>query len=109
MQKLATLFRETPVQTWRAYLSFHYLNDLADVLPTAFDDAAFEFNNKTLNGQLEKGPRWRRAVRAVDGALGEASGQLYVARYFSAESKAKMLELAENLRRAYRVRITNLA
>ena len=108
VQKLATMFRETPVQTWRAYLTFHYLDEFADVLPTTFEDAAFDFNNKTLNGQLEKGPRWKRAARAVDGALGEAVGQLYVARYFRAESKAKMRELVENLRRAYHVRIGKL-
>jgi predicted metalloendopeptidase len=108
VQKLATLFHETPVQTWRAYLTFHYLDEFADVLPTTFEDASFEFNNKTLNGQQEKGPRWKRATHAVDGALGEAVGQIYVARYFPAESKAKMLELVENLRRAYRVRIGKL-
>jgi putative endopeptidase len=108
VQKLATIFHETSADTWRAYLTFHYLNAYADVLPKAFDDASFEFNAKVLNGQLEQRARWKRAVLAVDQSLGEASGKLYVEKNFPADAKAKMQALVENLRRAYRVRIGKL-
>jgi putative endopeptidase len=108
VQKLAALFKSTPVETWRGYLTFHYLNAFADVLPAAFDHASFEFNNRVLNGQLEQRARWKRAVNAVDGSLGEASGKLYVERYFPPDAKAKMLALVQNLRGAYRVRINHL-
>jgi putative endopeptidase len=110
---LAKLFRKTPVATWRAYLTFHYLNTMADVLPKEFDDAAFAFNGRAVTGQPQQRDRWKRAVSAMSGtpfsaALGEAVGQLYVRRNFSPESKAAMRQLVENLRAAFRVRIAKL-
>src|SRR5262249_4876056 len=62
----------------------------------------------TLNGQPQQRDRWKRAVQAVNGALGEAVGQLYVGRYFPPESKAQMAALVENLRKAYAERIEHL-
>lgn len=109
VQGLAKLFRATPVGTWRAYLTFHYLNAMADVLPKAFDDASFDFNGRVISGQPEQRERWKRAVSAVSGqSMGEASGQLYVKRQFSPQAKAAMRELVENLRAAYRTRIAKL-
>jgi putative endopeptidase len=109
VQGLAKLFRATPVATWRAYMTFHYLDQMADVLPVAFDDASFEFHGRTLSGQPDKLERWKRAVAEVSGqSMGEASGRLYVERNFSRQSKEAMRELVENLRAAYRVRIANL-
>jgi putative endopeptidase len=113
VQALAKLFRGTPIETWRAYLTFHYLNANADILPKAFDDAAFDFNGRTVTGQPEQRDRWKRAVTQMSGtpfnaALGEAVGQLYVKRNFSPAAKAAMRELVENLRAAYKVRIQKL-
>ncbi|HYE45643.1 MAG TPA: M13 family metallopeptidase [Caulobacter sp.] len=105
IQRLAKLFRATPVRTWRGYLTFHMLNAAADVLPAAFDDLSFEFNGRTLSGQPRKRDRWKRATGAVNSALGEAVGELYVRRHFSAEAKAQMVALVETLRAAYRTRI----
>ncbi|MBS0387622.1 MAG: M13 family metallopeptidase [Proteobacteria bacterium] len=106
--KLARLFRRTPVATWRAYLTFHCLDTYADVLPQAFDDAAFEFRGHVLNGQPEKRARWKRAISAVNGAIGDALGALYIERHFTPEAKAKMTELTDNLIAAYQVRISGL-
>ncbi len=105
---LGKLFRATPVETWRAYMMFHYLSSMADVLPAAFDDLSFEFNGRTLTGQPEKRERWKRATSALNTALGEAVGKLYVRRCFSPEAKAQVAALVENLRAAYRVRIAKL-
>jgi len=105
IQGLAKLFRATSVQIWRSYLTFHYLNATADLLPLAFDDLAFEFNGRTLSGQPRKRERWRRATGALNAALGEAVGELYVRRHFSAGAKAQMVALVETLRAAYRTRI----
>lgn len=102
---LARLFRATPVAEWRFYLTFHYLNAAADVLPEAFDDLAFDFNGRTLSGRQSKGERWKRATAAVNSALGEAVGRLYVSRHFSPEAKAEVRALVENLRAAFRTRI----
>ena len=106
---LTKLFRATPVATWRAYMTFHYLDDMADLLPVAFDDLSFDFNGRTLSGQPQKRERWKRATAALNTALGEAVGELYVRRHFTPEAKAQVAALVENLRSAYRVRIENLA
>jgi putative endopeptidase len=105
---LAALFKSTPVETWTAYLTYHFLRANAAVLPKPLDDESFAFFSKTLNGQTEQRPRWKRAVDATNGALGEAIGQIYVSRHFSAESKAEMLKLVENIRQAYVKRIDTL-
>ena len=110
---LAKLFRETPITTWRAYLTFHYLNSMADVLPKPFDDAAFDFNGRAITGQPTQRDRWKRAVLAMSGGfrapMGEAVGQLYIERNFTPQAKAAMAKLVENLRAAYRERIVKLS
>jgi putative endopeptidase len=108
MGPLSQLFLSTPVATWRAYLTYHYLSNNASVLPSAIDNENFDFYGKTLSGQPEQRERWKRAVGATNGALGKAVGELYVARHFPPEAKAQMLELIENLRRAYGERIDQL-
>ena len=110
---LAKLFRETPVETWRAYQTFHYVNAQADIMPTAFDDASFAFNGKTLTGQPQKRDRWKRATIALSGAaflapMGEAVGQIYVKKHFTPQAKAEMKKLVDNLLQAYRERIQTL-
>ena len=107
--KLAKLFRETPVATWKTYLRYHALRASADVLPSAFDKEVFDFVGKTLNGQPEQRERWKRAVAACNGALGEAVGETYVAQHFPARSKEAMDRLIDNLRKAYGSRIEDAA
>ncbi len=110
---LAQLFRATPVSTWRAYLTFHYLNNEADIMPSAFDEASFAFNGKTLGGQPQQLPRWRRAVADINGPyaagpLGDAVGRLYVKEHFPPEAKAAVVQLVQNLLAAYQRRIEQL-
>jgi|CXWL01.1.fsa_nt_gi putative endopeptidase len=109
MQPLAALFMATPVATWRDYLTWHLVNNNANVLPRTIDDASFDFFGKILNGQPQQRDRWKRAIDQVNGAMGEAVGELYVARHFPPAAKAQMLELVENLRRAYGQRIDGLS
>lgn len=97
------LFRvaaETDLDTWKAYLTAHFLSDYAGVLPATIDNASFELYGKTLRGQEVQRDRWKRAVGAVEGALGEGVGQIYAERHFPAENKTAMDDLVENLRRA---------
>jgi putative endopeptidase len=103
--KLAQLFAATPVPTWKAYLTYHFLRSSADVLPKAFDAEVFDFAGRTLNGQPEQRERWKRGVSAVNGSLGEAVGELYVAKFFQPRAKAAMDALVENLRKGYAARI----
>ena len=88
------------IEDWQAYLTAHFLSDHAAVLPKAIDDATFEFYAKQLRGQEEQRPRWKRAVAAVEGSLGEAVGKVYAERYFPEANKAAMDELVANLRLA---------
>ena len=96
----------TPLQTWKDYLAFHFISDHALFLPRAFDDARFAFYGKTLSGLQQQRERWKRGVQLINETLGEAVGQLYVQRYYPPESQAKMAELIENLRAAYKDRIS---
>lgn len=105
MAPLAALCLATPVSTWRDYITWHYVRGYATVLPRTIDDANFDFYGRTLNGQPQQRERWKRAIAAVNNALGEAVGQIYVARHFPPEAKAQTLELVENMRRAYGERI----
>ncbi len=108
IRDMAEIFKRTPLATLKSYLTFHYLSDHAPYLPKRFDEARFAFYGQTLRGQPQQRERWKRAVDEVDGALGEQVGQLYVARYFPPESKAKMQELVANLRAALSERIDTL-
>ncbi|WP_411820257.1 M13-type metalloendopeptidase [Hyphococcus formosus] len=105
---LAQIFADTPVETWKAYLKYHLLRENADVLPTELDEASFAFFDTELRGTPKQRERWKRAVAAVNSALGEAVGKVYVEKYFPAESKEQMQDLVENLRRALDERITDL-
>ena len=95
------VFSETPVETWGHYLNWIVVNDLASGMHKALDEQNFDFYGRTLAGTPEQKPRWERAVGAVNGMLGEAVGQLYVARHFKPEAKARMVAMVEQLRAAY--------
>ena len=104
----AGLLVSTPVADWQAYLRWHLVAGTAPYLSEAFVKESFEFNGRTLTGQEKQRDRWQRVVGLIDGDLGEALGQLYVAEYFPPESKARMLQLVANLRAALRERIQTL-
>src|SRR5215472_12273760 len=108
IRDLAQLFNRTPVATLRAWLTFSYLRGHAAYLPRRFDAAHFAFYGGAMRGQPQQRERWKRAVDDVDGALGEPVGRLYVAQYFPAESKTKMLALVGDLLAALNERIDAL-
>ena len=108
MRDLAKLYAHTPVPTLKAFLTFHYLSDNAAYLPKRFDEAHFAFYGQTMRGQPQQKDRWKRAVNAIDGCIGEPVGRLYVAEYFPPESKAKMQVLVGNLLAALSQRIDAL-
>ena len=99
------LLSHAPVAQWQAYLRFHLINGAAGALSQPFVDASFDFWGKTLSGQPEQRPRWKRVLGAVNGAIGEGLGELYVAREFSPEAKARASELVNNVRDALKARI----
>jgi putative endopeptidase len=108
LPKLAKIFADTPVTTLKAYQAFHIGDDAAPLLSKRFADLNWEFRSKFLNGAQEQRPRWKRAVSAAEGSMGEAIGKTYVAEYFPPESKAKMEKLVADLRTAMKARIEKL-
>jgi putative endopeptidase len=108
MQAAATIFHDTPISTWKEYLTFELLNDYANLLPAPFVDARFAFAGKVLGGQQEISPRWKRGVEQVERALGEPIGRLYVAKYFTPDAKARADTLVHNILAAYKVAIDEL-
>lgn len=103
---LGKIFAETPLQTWKDYVAYRFVSDHATFLPKAFDQARFDFYSKTLSGVPMQRERWKRGVQLVNGALGEAVGKAYVAKYYPPAAEKQMAELIENLREAYQERIT---
>jgi predicted metalloendopeptidase len=101
---------ETDLAVWRDYLRFHVIDNHAPFLSKELDEASFAFNGTMLQGQLAQRESWKRAVALVGGmgGLGDAVGQLYVAKHFKPEAKAAMDELVENLRTALRMNIEKL-
>lgn len=94
------LLTKTPLATIKAYMAKSFLTDNAAVLSSELDAATFDFYGKTISGREEQQARWKRAIGAVESALGEQLGALYVAEYFPPESKARMDELVANLTKA---------
>ena len=103
--KIAALAGAAPIDTLQAWAAFHLVSNAAPVMSKPFVTAAFEFNNHELQGQPEQRPRWKRAVKAVESALGEAVGAAYVDKYYPPEAQAKMEALTHDLRAAFRVRL----
>jgi endothelin-converting enzyme/putative endopeptidase len=101
------IFASTPISTWKEWLAFRFVSDHATSLPKAFDDARFAMYSKELSGVQQQRDRWKRGVAAVNSALGEGVGQIYVKSHFPAESERQMHELIGNLEDAYRDRIGN--
>jgi putative endopeptidase len=107
LQVLNAILAETPVGTWREYMTFALLHNYAGELPSAFVNAAFDFN-KMVTGAEEIRSRDKRAVSAAEQAIGEAVGQLYVEKYFNPAAKARMDELVKNLLAAFKSGIDEL-
>ena len=97
---IGKLLVATPLQTWKDWMAYHFVSDHANLLPKAFDDARFGFYSTTLNDIKEQRARWKRGVQMVNGAMGEAVGEIYVARHYPPTSQAKMAELIADLRGA---------
>ena len=106
---LVKLIASEPIEAWQAWLSLQYVSGRAAVLPKRFDEAQFGFYGKVLSGQPEQRPRWKRAISAVEGTLGELTGKIYVERHFPADNKVAMDKLVGNLRTAMAYNLQNLA
>ncbi|MBE6458101.1 MAG: M13 family metallopeptidase [Alphaproteobacteria bacterium] len=102
------IMNDTDMELIKTYLKYRIISGADTVLDDKTYDISFDFYNRTMAGQMEPKPRWKRAVAMIDGALGEEVGRLYVEKYFSPDAKERMQTLVKNLQRAYAARIENL-
>jgi putative endopeptidase len=102
------VIRERPLSDWKTYTRWHLLHSSAPYLHQAVGEENFAFFGKTLTGQEEQEPRWKRAAKVIDGSIGEALGQLYVEKHFPPEAKARMEQLVENLKAVFRDHLKKL-
>ena len=109
LEGLSKLFAAFDLPKWRSWLSWHVLSGASPYLSAAFVNENFNFYGTTLSGIPKLKDRWKRGVGLVEGALGEAVGQIYVERHFGENAKTKMVELVANLTKAYRVSIEGLS
>ncbi|MEJ2185292.1 MAG: M13 family metallopeptidase [Gemmatimonadota bacterium] len=104
-----SLIAHAPLSQWKSYLAAHVIERAAPYLSTPFQDEAFAFGGKTLRGQPQQRPRWKRVLGTVNGSMGMALGELYVAKYFPPQAKQRAEELVTNVRNALKARIQNLS
>src|SRR3984957_9194071 len=118
--RIAAIYQSTPLKVLQAWEAFTVADNAAFYLAKPFSEARFQFRDKVLSGQPEEQVRWKRAIRAVGGGdctgdrvdcfgnMGFGVGQLYTARYFPPESKAKIEALVANVKAAMRARLERL-
>ena len=105
---VSEIVANTPVDTWKDYLAFQTMDAFAPVLGDDYFQAWFEFYQAGLQGTEEPEPKWKRAVNAINGNMGELLGQLYVDKHYREEARVRMETMIANLLEAYRQSITEL-
>ncbi len=105
MMKVSELTNVLPLETWKDYLKWNLVNTCGRYLTDDIYTLDFGFYEMTLKGVKRQTPRWKAVLEATDGALGDALGQIFVEKYFSADAKKKVNEMVDFLFAAYRERI----
>ena len=104
-----SLIKNTDLEDWKAYLTWHLVHSQAPLLPSPFVNENFDFYGKTLTGAQEQPPRWKRCVSLVDGDLGEALGKKYVERALGAKGKERTLRMTREIEKAFEKDIAELS
>lgn len=108
IKELIKIINDTDLKLIKNYLKYSIILAADDFLDDKTYDISFDFFNRTMSGQKEQKPRWKRAIGILDGTLGEEIGRLYVKKYFPASAKRRMQKLVNNLRRAYALRMEHI-
>jgi putative endopeptidase len=106
---MAEMVKDVPVADWKLYAKLRVLDDKAPMLSKPWRDANFAFHGAALKGTKAPLPRWQLSIDKLNNGLGEAVGQLYVAKHFPAANKARMVELVSNLLATYDASIDTLS
>ncbi len=108
VKEVNAMLKAIPMKDWKTYLRWQLIDGAAPFLSKSFVDARFAFHGTVLNGQKELQPRWKRVLQTIDGSLGDALGQLYTAKTFTPEAKARALSMVKNLLAAFGERLASL-
>lgn len=103
------LVKSVPMDDWKVYMTYHFVDGASDYLSNAFVNESFDFHSRKMNGVDAIKPRWKRVVETADFCLGEALGEEYVKVAFSEESKKRMIEMVDNIKTSLGERIDMLA
>jgi len=106
-EALDKMLKSVPLSDWKTYIKATTLISYAEVLSKPFEDASFAYE-KVISGQSTQLTRAQQMVQKVDRQLGYALGQLYVKRYFNEDAKKRVLDLVNNLQKAFENRINQL-
>ena len=106
--RLAALVGSEPLESWKEWLTFHQINQNADVLPSKLDQISFAFNGTELLGTEQQRPRDKRAIDAVNAGIGDALGKVYTDKYFPASAKTAIQDMVTNIKAAFVRRIDAL-
>lgn len=106
---VAELYATLPLADWKLYFKLRSIDNAAPLLPKAVREAHFAYHGTALSGTTSEKPRWQLGIAALNGSLGEAIGQVYVARHFPPEAKVRMQQLVANLMAAYKESIDGLS
>ena len=109
LAKVNEMMKSLKIEDMREYLIFKFVDAASPYLSDAFADANFDMYSRAMSGKQVKMPRWKHSLDVPNTLLGEAVGQLYVEKYFPADSKKKMQQLVDNLKRALGEHIATLS
>ncbi|MGA2623762.1 MAG: M13 family metallopeptidase [Bacteroidota bacterium] len=107
-KEVNAMLKDIPLESWKNYLKWRVLNGSAPSLSSAFVNEHFKFHGAALTGAKELQPRWKRIKNVIDGLMGEALGELYVAKAFPPQAKARAMEMVNNIKAALREHIGKL-
>jgi putative endopeptidase len=99
------MLTDVNVNDWKNYLKWNLMRSAADKLSRPFADESFNYYSKTLRGVEQQRERWRNGIEYVEDAMGEALGQMFVAKSFKPEAKQRALEMVANIKEAFKDRI----
>lgn len=105
IREIEKLMADTPIEDQKAYMAFKVIENASGQLSDDFRNATFDFYGRVMSGTTQDRARWKRAIGAVQGVLGEAVGKMYVEKYFPASSKERMIQLVRNLQKSLGQRI----
>ena len=105
LRQLDQLWKVVPIETWQTYLKFNLINSYSPFLTEVFQNHHFEFYDKTLEGVQARSPRNESALELTNGILGNVLGKLYVEKHFNESQRPAMLEMVENVRKAFHLKL----